>query len=134
MTASCVGDLILICEEISGDREIASIIAPGEAQLGRWIRSRAAPDYDRANLVACQETRQTRGGRTGRRLPGKEGAGARIAKPSRVQQGRGKDMSLLQARNLLSQTHYIRTVQVRTGGSKICAVIDRVDRAQKVPL
>jgi len=77
------GHAILKREQISGEMEIASVVASGQAQLGRRIRSRAASHYDRAHRQPREES-----GQTGRRTPRRGFAREEIAGPRKAGPGR----------------------------------------------
>ena len=77
--------LVLDREQVSCDRKVAAVITSRQAELGGWVRRRAAPNNDGAYLVAGQKAGQTRRRRARRRLTGEEVAGARESEARGVQ-------------------------------------------------
>src|SRR5579864_8290296 len=123
---------ILICEQIPGDREIASVVASRKTQLGGWIRRRAASHHDRTKGTPCQETGQTGCGSTRCGFASEEVTGPRKARPGGVEQVGGKNMSFFDARHLLAEALHVRAVQIGAGGREVGAVVDCVNRAQRI--
>src|ERR1700719_444235 len=125
-------DLVLISEQVSSDSQITSVVASSEADLGGRIRCCAPPAHERPDMIAGEETRQTRRGSAGRRLSGEEITCARKAHTGRVQHGRRKNMRFLQTHHLLSERCHVGGVKIRAGWREVRTVIDRIYPAQKI--
>ena len=132
MPAVRIRDAVLVGKYIARDRQVAAIVAACQTELRGGIGRSAAAHHQGADGVPLKKARKLSRGGAWSGFAREEVPGAGKAGAKSVQQRRREDMRFLKTRDLFPQRVHISAVVVGAGRRKVGAVIDGVDRVERV--
>src|SRR5712692_9975032 len=103
---------IFISEQIARDVQIAAVVASGQTDLGRGIRSGTAADHHGTDRKPGQKAGNAGCRGAWRRLSRKKVASTRKPEARGIQEGRRKNVCLLKIEDLLAESKNIRAIGI----------------------